>query len=630
MVRTKVKGSKGDQPLAASKDASRDVLPRTGLSLGATFVDAASKLLASYGKFLVPLLVLVIAGFFTVYLINQRGTATEVAFKNKIDDAAKAEKLPELKTAMEVVIAEAEKEKLLVAYANYRLGTRAYQLLARPYKLDELKDVIGVIGSSTDKISALGESENDAWVRHLAGLGAKLRADLEFLENPANKARLPWDHHSKPDVPPVKEVESGNPVVVFVTEAGTLRIELYEDEAPNAVKHMVSLCEEGYYHRTDATTLAFSNSFNPTGPFKGATVVGAGRQGRPAGVKLEKPTTAKEGDDVDTTPVANPYQIEYQGSTTRRFEPGSIALTRDSDDPTRARADFFVVIEPSDVLGVNFLPLGMVLDGEKGLNVARRLHNAEIYYTYVESRRKGVKYVPRVFYDGWPVPMEKRSEVPKPLRFSKAETEIVPASSRDNPIVVIELEKGDIVIELYEDACPNTVANFINLIEEGFYNSDCEFYRVEGTATDIAEIYQAGGARIIQGGYDQSSSRQGYDYGIRNEAVDNERYKAAGLRNSRGTIAMARTSDLDSASTEFFINLKEYPDWDKEQSPYCVFGTVIYGLELVAQVKKDDAIKSAKVIRKRNHEYVPEVKYKEGGGWVKKKPVELPKPEKKD
>lgn len=626
MVRTTVKGKKGAEPLAASKDASRDVLPRTGLSLGATFVDAASKLLASYGKFLGPLVVLIIAGFFAVYFWQQSGSRTETEFKNEIDQAAASATLPELKTAMEVVIAKAEEEELLVAYANYRFGTRAYQLLARPYKLDELKDVIGVVNTSGEKIGAIGDAENDAWVRHLAGLGAKLQSDLEFLEKPENKTRLPWDHNSKADIPAVKEVDSGNSIVVLVTEAGNLRIELYEDEAPNAAAHVISLCEEGYYNRTDATTLAFSNSFNPTGPFKGATVIGGGKTGRPAGVKLEKPTTAKEGDDVDLTPVANPYQIEYQGSTTRRFEAGSFALTRDADDPTRARAEFFVVIEPSDVLGVNFLPLGKVLDGEKGLDVARRLGGAQIYYSYVEQKRKGGKYTPRVFYDGWPVPMDKRAEVPKPLRFSKAKTEVVPASSRDNPIVVIELEKGDIVIELFEDACPNTVANFINLIEEGFFNSECEFYRVEGTATDIAEIYQAGGARIIQGGFDQSSSRQGYDYGIRNEAVDNEKYE--GLRNSRGTVAMARTSDLDSASTEFFINLKEYPDWDKEESPYCVFGEVIYGLELAAQVKKDDVIKSAKVIRKRDHQYIPEVKYKEGGGWVKKKPVDLPKPDK--
>ncbi|MBK8207486.1 MAG: peptidylprolyl isomerase [Planctomycetes bacterium] len=627
MVRTKVKSKqKKGELVAASKDASRDVLPRTGMGLGATFVDSASKFLAGYGKVLGPAIVLIVAGFFTVYFLTQSQASGEVAFKNKIDRAAMVEKLPELKTGMEVVIAESEEEELLVAYANYRFGTRAYALLSHPYKADELKDVIGILGGSSDKIKALEDAANDAWVRHLDGLQAKLKADLEFLEKPENKKLLPWDHHSKADKPATKEVDAGNPIVVFETAVGTLRMELFEDEAPNAVKHFVSLCDEGYFDRGDAGTLSFSNSFNPTGPFKGSTVISAGKQGRPAGVELEKPTTAKEGDDVDTVAENNPYQIDYQGSTTQPFTVGSIALSRDADDPSRARGEFFVVIETSPALGQNFLPLGRVLDGEKGLNVARRLHQAEIYYTYVEQKRKSTKYVPKVYYDGWPVPMDKRTEVPKPVRFSEVKVEVVPADSKLNPIVVFELEKGDIVVELFEDACPNTVANLINLIEEGFFNSECEFYRIEGTASDIAEIYKAQGLRIIQGGFAQAGSREGYDYGIRNEAVDNPKYKAAGLGNSRGTIAMARTSDLDSASTEFFINLKDWPDWDKEQSPYCAFGEVMYGLELAALVQKDDAIKSAKVIRKRDHKYVPQVKYKEGGGWVEKKAVELPKP----
>jgi hypothetical protein len=100
---------------------------------------------------------------------------------------------------------------------------------------------------------------------------------------------------------------------------------------------------------------------------------------------------------------------------------------------------------------------------------------------------------------------------------------------------------------------------------------------------------------------------------------------------------MARTNTgLDTASTEFFINIKDHPHWDEEESPYCVFGEVIFGLEFAAALPEVDPnkggtptdahkIKGAKVLRKRAHEYVPEVKYNDGGDWVKKKPVELPK-----
>jgi len=359
----------------------------------------------------------------------------------------------------------------------------------------------------------------------------------------------------------------------------------------------------------------------------------AGSKGRPRGVEAEKPTTAEEDDDVDTVTVDNPYTIDYQGDTTRPFTVGSVALNRDPDDPMRARSEFFVVIEPSDALGQNFAPIGELLGGEDALSIARRLGGAKIFYTYVEQQRKDTDYVPRVYYDGWPVAATKRDEVPEPVRFSKIETQI---ASGDNPIVVIELEKGDIVIELFEDVAPNTVANFINLIEEGFYDQECEFYRVEGTGADLAEIYKEEGLRIIQGGFDQGLSRDGYEYGIKNEAVDNDEYRSffgldeGGLANGRGTIAMARTNDLHSASTEFFINLKDFPQWDSKNSPYCVFGQVLYGLDLAAQVAADDEIKSAKVIRKRDHKYVPEVKYKDTGSYVEKKPVDIPEVEEED
>jgi cyclophilin family peptidyl-prolyl cis-trans isomerase len=628
MVRDKIKakGTKSKvEGLAASKDKSRDVLARTGLGAGAELVDGASKFLASYGKFIGPAVVLLIIAFGAYYFWTRSSTESELELRNKIERAAQVGKLDELPGKMEEVIAEADEQGRLQADARYRYAIRAFELLERPYKPDQLKKVIDIQQEYLDKH---GDSEqHPAWARRVTELQAALKADHEFLTSEANRKLLPWDHHSKPDKPQPKLVGEENPVVVLVTSVGNLRIELFENEAGNAVKHFVSLCDEGFFDRTDFSAASFSNSFAPSGPYRNATVIVAGGKGRPVGVELEKPTTAKEGDDVDTAPEANPYTIDYQGSGTRPFVPGSIALNRDSDDPMRARTEFFVVIEPSDALFQNFAPLGQILDGEEGLKVARRLHGATVYYSYIEQKRKDTSYVPRVYYDGWPVATDKRDKVPDPVRFSKLETQV---NNDVNPIVVIELEKGDIVIELFEDVAPNTVANFINLIEEGFYNQECEFYRVEGTGTDLAEIFEQGGLRIIQGGFDQSQSRDGYKYGIKNEAVDNDKYKQhfgleqGGVANSRGTIAMARTSELHSASTEFFINIKDETQWDNENSPYCVFGEVLYGLDLVAQVKKDDKIISAKVIRKRDHKYVPQVKYQDEGSYVEKKKVDIP------
>lgn len=625
MAWTKIrKQIKPDEPLAASQDAHRDVLPRTGLSAGAQIIDGLSKFLASYGKVLVPLVLLVIAGLTGWWIVHSMRATDELDLRNKIDrEAAAATKLEELPGKMEVVIAETDEAEKLQAYAQHRYAIRAFDLLAKPYKADELKKVIGIFD---EYITKYGEVEaHGGWNARIKGLRDRLSGDLAFLEKSAS--RLPWDHKTKFDRPKAKEVEEGNPIVVFVTSVGEVKFELFQNEAENATKHLVSLCEEGFFDRTDMNAQSYSNHFAATGPYRGATVVTTGKEGRPVGVELQRPTTAKEGEDVDLAVTKNPYTIAYQGSSTKAFEAGMIALGRDELDPSRARTDLIFVLEASSALDLNFKPLGKLVGDAKAWEVFRRIAGADIYYTYAEQKLKGTKYMPMVHYDGWPVATEKREKKPDPVRFGKVAQEIKEGA---NPLIVLELESGDILIELFEEVAPNTVKNFINLIEERFYDIDCEFYRVEGTGADIAEIYRAGGLRIIQGGNDQSASRDKYDYNIKNEAVDNDKYdaffglQAGGIANARGTLSMARTGDLDGAGQEFFINLKDMPEWDKKNSPYCAFGRVLEGLDLVAKVKKDDAIISAKVLRKRGGEYVPEVKYKNDGIWKKKEKVTPP------
>src|SRR5690606_11150033 len=136
-------------------------------------------------------------------------------------------------------------------------AVRAYQLLERPYKLEQLTEVLGVLGNARD---TLAEHEQHAsWHRHVSGLHARLDADLQFLQNPENSKLLPWDHHSKADKPEVRLVsgegddpQAKNPMIVYVTSVGTLRVMLYQDNAPNAVAHVVSLVEEGFYDRSQA------------------------------------------------------------------------------------------------------------------------------------------------------------------------------------------------------------------------------------------------------------------------------------------------------------------------------------------------------------------------------------------
>lgn len=139
-----------------------------------------------------------------------------------------------------------------------------------------------------------------------------------------------------------------------------------------------------------------------------------------------------------------------------------------------------------------------------------------------------------------------------------------------NPVAVIETNKGTIRVELYESDAPATVENFIKYAEDGFYDG-LLFHRViEGF------MIQGGGFRpgmeYVEPTYSQ----------ITNEAA------SSGNRNTRGTIAMARTQDPHSATSQFFINHADngFLDWDQSQDGwgYCVFGRVISGINVVDDI----------------------------------------------
>jgi peptidyl-prolyl cis-trans isomerase B (cyclophilin B) len=125
---------------------------------------------------------------------------------------------------------------------------------------------------------------------------------------------------------------------------------------------------------------------------------------------------------------------------------------------------------------------------------------------------------------------------------------------------------GDIVIVLNNEKAPNTVANFITYVNEGFYNGTI-FHRV------IANFMAQGG------GFDTSFNQKAVHAAIQNEA-DN------GLKNTRGSIAMARTGDPHSATAQFFINLKDngflnHTGKNASGWGYAVFGEVIEGMDVV-------------------------------------------------
>lgn len=154
-----------------------------------------------------------------------------------------------------------------------------------------------------------------------------------------------------------------------------------------------------------------------------------------------------------------------------------------------------------------------------------------------------------------------------------------PIPEAENLAVVIETEKGDITFELYPDKAPSTVANFITLAREGFYDGTT-FHRVEPRF-------------VIQGGDPNTKTGEGQpgtggpDYRIVAEFNDRPHLE--------GTVAMARASHPDSAGSQFYICLAAAPFLNGQ---YTVFGQVTKGMGVVKQIAVGDVMKSVKVVDK--------------------------------
>ena len=142
--------------------------------------------------------------------------------------------------------------------------------------------------------------------------------------------------------------------------------------------------------------------------------------------------------------------------------------------------------------------------------------------------------------------------------------------NENNPVVEFKTNHGNIFIELYKDKAPKTVANFLNYVNKGYYDGTI-FHRV------IKDFMIQGG------GFDSNMKMKTSNKPIKNEANN-------GLKNERGTIAMARTSMPHSASSQFFINVKNnkflnFKSKTQRGYGYCVFGKVVYGMKIVDKIQ---------------------------------------------
>ena len=167
------------------------------------------------------------------------------------------------------------------------------------------------------------------------------------------------------------------------------------------------------------------------------------------------------------------------------------------------------------------------------------------------------------------------------------------AQANDLPRVKLTTEKGVIVLELFENEAPNTVANFISLVEKGYYNGT-PFHRV-------LEHFMA------QGGDPKGDGSGGPGYRIACECV-NPNFR----KHFRGSLSMAKQEAVDTGGSQFFITFVPTSTLDGKHT---VFGRVIEGMDVVDHLQRrnpekdnpptPDTIVTATVVRKRPHEYKP-------------------------
>lgn len=142
-------------------------------------------------------------------------------------------------------------------------------------------------------------------------------------------------------------------------------------------------------------------------------------------------------------------------------------------------------------------------------------------------------------------------------------------AAKGDPHVLLTTTSGTIELELNSQKAPVSVKNFINYVNSGFYDNTL-FHRV------------IPGFMIQGGGFTRDMGQKSANYPIRNEA-DN------GLKNTRGTIAMARQSEKDSATSQFFINVADnaFLNHGQRDFGYAVFGKVVKGMDVVDKISQE-------------------------------------------
>lgn len=172
-----------------------------------------------------------------------------------------------------------------------------------------------------------------------------------------------------------------------------------------------------------------------------------------------------------------------------------------------------------------------------------------------------------------------KTDAPKPATDTMEKPAVPTATDTKTAYVKFSTTLGDIVIELNAEKAPLSASNFLAYVDQKFYDGTI-FHRV------------IPGFMIQGGGFTPEMTQKSTNTPIKNEGTN-------GLKNLRGTLSMARTSDLNSATSQFFLNVVDNAFLDNPSGPYAVFGKVVSGMDVA------DKIVAVKTAKKGNHENVP-------------------------
>lgn len=477
------------------------------------------------------------------------------------------------------------------------------------------------------------DPESKLRLPHLTNIKeTQILARREFLKDPVSVFSKESEFTPGPTEPKLVSIDEGGgyPTIGFLTSKGTFKFELYEGEPfasyAEVIKLIVTAIERGYYNETTPGTVAKPGlgSLNDT-KYPNMHFITFGERGRliplpkddadamddPLAQFVEQKDKEETGDEHgDSEPdkeVMEPYfvtqarEVDNFGAKFSNTE-GAIFQFYAPDKLLKRGPAFGVNLKDNSHADGRYQVIGRITEG---LDVVKSLRTSDkIYKTWIEQLRDGSNYLPEVIFIQGPdesmIPRlwtEDALEYVKPELPKPSEIEIV---EDENPLVWMRTEKGDILIELFEDETPNTVENFVMLVNSGWY-TDVPFHRVEP--------FSGGkGLRIAQGG--RRGGSEDFLWTIRNEAK--ERGSRYNLKNVTGTLAMARQTGLDTAGCQFFLNLQANEGWDRESSLYTVFGRVVKNLSAMERLRPDDKILEARVVRVRRDvsEYMPKVKPK--------------------